>query len=254
MKTTVGKVIFSSIYTILIALVVTYICHRELEPTPSVNYEKSQDAIAYLSDIQNHTHSALCTENYSFDNGGTRLMVWREGAVVLDNHQGDGKPREMHCYDRFGMMTARIVGESWGVFCQCFDVGSGFNETFDLYLNAFGLPHGVASNPRATFGVNPRVDYQVVLDNGYTGCLTITQRDITIEFDEANVVIHAKAKYGQIRDFPDSLMLATTRDLMDSRAAFEEIAVRLQALDIQSGDTRDILTNLITILKDCSSK
>lgn len=33
MKKTAEKVIFSTIYTILIALVVTYICHRELEPT-----------------------------------------------------------------------------------------------------------------------------------------------------------------------------------------------------------------------------
>ena len=37
MKTGYGKIIFSSIYTILIALVVTYICHRELEPVDSVD-------------------------------------------------------------------------------------------------------------------------------------------------------------------------------------------------------------------------
>ena len=37
MKTGYGKIIFSSIYTILIALVVTYICHRELEPVDTVD-------------------------------------------------------------------------------------------------------------------------------------------------------------------------------------------------------------------------
>ena len=37
MKKTAEKVIFSTIYTVLIALVVTYICHRELEPADIVD-------------------------------------------------------------------------------------------------------------------------------------------------------------------------------------------------------------------------
>ena len=37
MKTGYGKIIFSSIYTILITLVVTYICHRDLEPVDAVD-------------------------------------------------------------------------------------------------------------------------------------------------------------------------------------------------------------------------
>ena len=37
MRKTAEKVIFSTIYTVLIALVVTYICHRELEPVDIVD-------------------------------------------------------------------------------------------------------------------------------------------------------------------------------------------------------------------------
>lgn len=37
MRKTAEKVIFSTIYTVLIALVVTYICHKELEPVDTVN-------------------------------------------------------------------------------------------------------------------------------------------------------------------------------------------------------------------------
>lgn len=52
-------------------------------------------------------------------------------------------------------------------------------------------------------------------------------------------------------DMGDSMQ---TRSVSCDTARFEELSAKLRRLDVQNGDTRDLVTNLITILKDCSSK
>lgn len=257
MKKTAEKVIFSTIYTVLIALVVTYICHRELEPTPSVNYERSQDAVAYMSDIQNHTHWKICRpDGYNGSGYGVMLEVDRDGIALLVNSPQLEHPNEMLCYAGYNL-EARIVGMGWNEFLSTQRKPQTMPVTL-YYVPSVGSTE-VTGNATHPITRGKCTLYDLWFDDGTAGELRIDEQGVfirrftnieTLECDEYTY----ESKYGDVKNSVDIQRIVTERDLRNSRAAFEEIAVRLQALDIQSGDTRDILTNLITILKDCSSK
>lgn len=252
MRKTAEKVIFSTIYTVLIALVVTYICHRELEPTPSVNYEKSQDAIAYLSDIQNHTHNHLC--NDSNPEYKSSLWIDKDGMVTIHNYTYPPEhPSEMLCYSKYSM-EARIIGESWTVFMQRSTKPSSLQVC--LYSTPTGGSTnicGVATHPitRGTCTV-----YNVEFEDGTGGDLRIDNLGVFITrsvddgmtFDTYEFCI----KYGDVKDMSNIVRVATEQDLRNSRRGFELIGEYLKELEEQGNPIT--LEQVIDILKDCSSK